>query len=99
MLKISKTEFKRLHKNNKLKLFGRLNDTKEKVLAPLKKLYRSRKLCTQNTTNINIDNVKDYSKNTIFKSFPFVFVEVNITDKTYGKSNYTICYVIKKIKE
>jgi len=98
MLKISKTEFKRLHKNNKLELFGNVN-SKEKSLAPLKKLYRSGKLCTQNTTNINIDNVKDYSKNTIFKSFPFVFVEVNITDKTYGKSNYTICYVIKKIKE
>ena len=32
MLKISKTEFKRLHKNNELKLFGRLNDTKEYVM-------------------------------------------------------------------
>ena len=94
MLKVSKTEFKRLYNNNKLKLFGNVNHSKEKVLPELKKLYRSSKLCTQKTTNVNINNIKGYSQHTIFKSFPFIFVEVNITDKMYGNSKYTIIYVI-----
>ena len=99
MEKISKTEFKRLYNNNKLELFGRLNNdsTIEKVLPYLKKLYRSNNLCTTKITNVNIDNIKDYSKTTLYKSFPFIFIEVKITDKTYGNSQYLICYVIKEV--
>ena len=92
MLKLTKKEFKVLHKYNKLSLIGSYKFKKEYLLESLKKLY---KIDTKKTSRIDIDNVKDYSVINVYQDNQFVFVEVNITDKMFGNSIYTVCYLTK----
>ena len=92
MLKLTKKEFKVLHKNNKLSLIGSYKFKKEYLLESLKKLD---KINTKKTSRIDIHDIKDYSVINVYQDNKFVFVENSITDKIYGNSIYTVCYLIK----
>ena len=92
MLKLTKKEFKVLHENNKLSLIGSYKFKKEYLLEALKKLD---KINTKKTSRIDIDNVKGYSTIEVYQDNKFIFVENSITDKIYGNSIYTVCYLIK----
>ena len=92
MLKLTKKEFKVLHKNNKLSLIGSYKFKKEYLLSSLKKLD---KIDTKKTSRIDIDNVKGYSTIEVYQDNKFIFVESYITNKIYGNSIYTVCYLIK----
>ena len=92
MLKLTKKEFKVLHKNNKLSLIGTYKFRKEYLLESLKKLD---KINTKKTSRIDIDNIKGYSTIEVYQDNKFIFVENCITDKMYGNSIYTVCYLIK----
>ena len=92
MINLTKKDFNNLHKNNKLSLIGSYKFKKEYLLESLKKLD---KINTIKTSRIDIDNIKDYSVINIYQDNKFVFVENSITDKMYGNSVYTICYLIK----
>ena len=92
MLKLTKKDFNQLHKENKLSLIGSYKFNKEYLLKALNKLD---KIDTKKTSNINIDNIKGSSIVNIYKEGKFIFVESYITDKMYGNSIYTVCYLIK----
>ena len=94
MLKLTKKEFKALHDNNKLSLIGSFKYRKEFLLIELSKLDID-KIDTKKTSRIDIDNVKDYSVINVYHEGKFIFVESCITDKIYGNSIYTVCYLIK----
>ena len=94
MLKLTKKEFKALHDNNKLSLIGPYKFRKEFLLIELSKLDID-KIDTKKTSRIDIDNVKGYSTIEVYQDNKFIFVESYITNKIYGNSIYTVCYLIK----
>ena len=94
MIKLTKKEFKALHDNNKLSLIGSFKYRKEFLLIELSTLDID-KIEVKKTSRIDIDNIKDYSVINVYQDNKFVFVENSITDKIYGNSIYTVCYLIK----
>jgi len=92
MVKLTKKEFKALHKNDKLLLIGSYNFKKEYLLQSIKKLDNIK---TKKTSRIDVNNVKGYSVINVYQEGKYIFVESVITDKNCGNSVYNVCYLIK----
>jgi hypothetical protein len=101
MEKITKKDFMELHNNKKIRLIQSIPKTKEVCLQLINDYLKINILSinsfkesiTKEVTRIDINDVKNYSKTNCYKHDNYYFVEFLYTDKVYGNSIKTICYI------